>query len=276
MHFLSSTLSLSAVSDVLPLVFQRFTPHVDNPAFRNKRGLVGGCRVDTPTHEPNRDATFKLDAPHLQSQGPITHLTLLTSNHDLDVASSPAPSIPLATMLGRIPTACLGHQTRGIALRSANRPFAHWPILRPLQHPSAAPAPYRAWSSSSRRSAALPETPPPKVPPPPRSALARAKSVLKWSAFLGASSVAGVLLIGGAIFVHDAFTYTDRHVDRVPVNPLALHPETGGPKDLPIARVLVEDEEDEENKKLSLKPRLVILGGGWGVRFSFLSGRLRC
>jgi hypothetical protein len=27
----------------------------------------------------------------------------------------------------------------------------------------------------------------------------------------------------------------------------------------------VDDEEDEENKKLAEKPRLVIVGGGWGV-----------
>ena len=88
----------------------------------------------------------------------------------------------------------------------------------------------------------------------------------KYGALGVAASVAGVLALGGIIFLHDAFTYTDRHVDRVPVNPLALNPETGGPKDLPIAKVLVEDEEDEENKKLAMKPRLVIVGGGWGVR----------
>lgn len=74
-----------------------------------------------------------------------------------------------------------------------------------------------------------------------------------------------MLLLGSAIFLHDAFTYTERHVDRVPVNPLALHPELGGPKQLPVARVLVGDEEDEVNKQLSTKPRLVIVGGGWGV-----------
>jgi NADH dehydrogenase len=50
------------------------------------------------------------------------------------------------------------------------------------------------------------------------------------------------------------------------VSPLALHPETGGPKNLPVARVQVDDEEDEENIKLAEKPRLVIVGGGWGVR----------
>ena len=75
-------------------------------------------------------------------------------------------------------------------------------------------------------------------------------------------------MLGSAIFLHDAFTYTDRHVERVPVNPLALHPETGGPKDLPVARVLVEDEESEKNRALAKKPKLVIIGGGWGVRIA--------
>ncbi|KAL5511768.1 hypothetical protein ACEPAH_4986 [Sanghuangporus vaninii] len=93
----------------------------------------------------------------------------------------------------------------------------------------------------------------------------RVKTVARWTALLGASSAAGVLLLGGAIFLHDAFTYTDRHIDRVPVHPLALNPEVGGPKKLPVAKVLVGDEEDEENKKLMSKPRLVIVGGGWGA-----------
>lgn len=98
----------------------------------------------------------------------------------------------------------------------------------------------------------------------------RVKTCARWTAYAGASSVVGVLLIGSAIFLHDAFTYTERHVDRVPVNPLALNPEVGGPKKLPVARVLVSDEEDEENKALSSKPRLVIVGGGWGVCSSTL------
>ena len=124
----------------------------------------------------------------------------------------------------------------------------------------------RQWSSSSRKDAEKP-TPPPT--PPPKATLGqRLKTAARWTMYIGGSSVAGVLLLGGAIFLHDAFTYTDRHVDRVPVNPLALHPDTGGPKNLPVARVLVEDEEDEENRKLCQKPRLVIVGGGWGVRLS--------
>ena len=132
----------------------------------------------------------------------------------------------------------------------------------------------RAWSSTpflkqedKADSTPASEQPSTRQKPP---FLTRVKTVAKWTAFLGASSVVGVLIIGGAIFLHDAFTYTERHVDRVPVNPLALHPETGGPKNLPIAAVLVGDEEDEENKKLSTKPRLVIVGGGWGVRSSVI------
>jgi NADH dehydrogenase len=77
--------------------------------------------------------------------------------------------------------------------------------------------------------------------------------------------VFGVLAIGAGIFIHDAFTYSEKHVDRVPVSPLALHPERGGPKNLPIVRVQVDDEQDEESKKLAGKPKLVVVGGGWGV-----------
>jgi NADH dehydrogenase len=93
----------------------------------------------------------------------------------------------------------------------------------------------------------------------------RALKVLKYSGYFLLSSSFGILAIGAGIFIHDAFTYTDKHVHCVPVSPLALHPETGGPKNLPVAKVQVEDEEDEENVKLAEKPRLVIVGGGWGV-----------
>lgn len=135
----------------------------------------------------------------------------------------------------------------------------------------------RTWSSTAKRQQErVPETPKDiKLKKSKRSPLQRAVTVVTWTAYATAASVAGVFLLGSAIFLHDAFTYTDRHVERVPVNPLALHPETGGPKDLPIARVLVDDEEDEENRKLAKKPKLVIVGGGWGVRTTILSLVLR-
>jgi len=93
----------------------------------------------------------------------------------------------------------------------------------------------------------------------------RAVKFARYSGYFCLSSVFGVLAIGAGIFIHDAFTYSSKHIDRVPVSPLALHPERGGPKNLPIVRAQVDDEQDEENKKLAEKPRLIVVGGGWGV-----------
>ena len=81
---------------------------------------------------------------------------------------------------------------------------------------------------------------------------------------LGVSSVLGIGVLVGAILLHDAFTYSERHVDRVPANPLALHPKLGGKKNLPVLEVNLDDEE-EGKKSMQGKPRLVIIGGGWGV-----------
>ncbi|CDS02735.1 hypothetical protein LRAMOSA00139 [Lichtheimia ramosa] len=45
---------------------------------------------------------------------------------------------------------------------------------------------------------------------------------------------------------------------------LALHPVTGGAKNLPIVTHQLDDDQPETMQKLN-KPRLVILGGGWGA-----------
>lgn len=78
--------------------------------------------------------------------------------------------------------------------------------------------------------------------------------------FIVSSGVAVV-----AFFVYDASTYRDdpSAVD-VPVSELALHPRRGGPKNLPIAEALVGDQDTEEMAEQKDKPRLVILGTGWG------------
>lgn len=99
----------------------------------------------------------------------------------------------------------------------------------------------------------------------PRPFLYRTRLLLRWTGYAAASTVLGVTLITGAIFIHDAFTYSEAHVDKVPVSPLALHPETGGPKNLPVVAAFLGDIEDPENERISQKPRLVIVGGGWGV-----------
>ncbi|WVR09457.1 hypothetical protein IAU60_006524 [Kwoniella sp. DSM 27419] len=82
---------------------------------------------------------------------------------------------------------------------------------------------------------------------------------------LALSSVLGLGVLVGVILLHDAFTYSERHVDRVPCNPLSLKPRLGGEKNLPILEVNLDDEEDDEKKKMKNKPRLVIVGGGWGA-----------
>lgn len=121
-----------------------------------------------------------------------------------------------------------------------------------------------------------PERTRPIIPlePRPRSRfLRRSFLIAKYTSYLVLSATAGVFALGAAIFIHDAFTYTDKHVERVPVSPLALHPERGGPKHLPVVNALLADEEDEEFRKLSEKPKLVIVGGGWGVSLRAFSIR---
>lgn len=121
------------------------------------------------------------------------------------------------------------------------------------------------WTSRSPRRLAFPRVFTTSSPPKTKF-LHRTLGVVKWSAILVGSSAVGLVILGGCIFVHDAFTYNDKHLAGVPVSPLALHAETGGPKNLPIAGRFLRDEEDEEMVKLLDKPKLVIVGGGWGVR----------
>ncbi|KAF8463805.1 nucleotide-binding domain-containing protein [Gautieria morchelliformis] len=127
----------------------------------------------------------------------------------------------------------------------------------------------RRWSPISPGSLILPRvfaTSSESSSPPPRPKFLRRTLVAaKWSAVFIGSTAVGVVLIGGCIFIHDAFTYNDKHLAGVPVSPLALQTERGGPKNLPIASRFLRDDEDEEMVKLSEKPRLVIVGGGWGA-----------
>lgn len=80
-----------------------------------------------------------------------------------------------------------------------------------------------------------------------------------------ASAIGLGLLIAG-ILLHDTLTYAQRRTCLdVPVHPLSIHPRRGGPKNLPIIELDLDDEEDAQMKELKDKPRVVILGGGWGV-----------
>jgi NADH dehydrogenase len=78
------------------------------------------------------------------------------------------------------------------------------------------------------------------------------------AAWVGISSV---VLVGGilAFFLYDASTYKEHNTQSdIDVSQLALQPRRGGPKNLPIAEAFIDDDVSKS------KPRLVILGGGWG------------
>lgn len=89
-------------------------------------------------------------------------------------------------------------------------------------------------------------------------------AVYKTAAWLGISlTVLGVGVIG--FFVYDASTYKEHTTQSdINVSQLALQPRRGGPKNLPIAEVYIDDDEPERREAAKEKPRLVILGGGWG------------
>lgn len=77
-----------------------------------------------------------------------------------------------------------------------------------------------------------------------------------------------IVISGGlvvAFFIYDATTYReDPDTAELSVSELALNPRKGGPKNLPIAEYFVDDEEDEGMREQKHKPKLVILGTGWG------------
>ncbi|KAL6719125.1 hypothetical protein ACLMJK_003362 [Lecanora helva] len=88
--------------------------------------------------------------------------------------------------------------------------------------------------------------------------------VYRSSAYAG-----GFILISGglvlAFFIYDASTYReDLSYTDIPVSEYALEPKRGGPKNLPIAQVLVDDDDCPENSRSKDKPKLVVLGSGWG------------
>ncbi|TVY55219.1 External alternative NAD(P)H-ubiquinone oxidoreductase B1, mitochondrial [Lachnellula cervina] len=84
------------------------------------------------------------------------------------------------------------------------------------------------------------------------------------AAWLGGSILflsAGVVVF----FLYDASTYReDLSYRDIHVSEIALSPRLGGPKNLPIAEVQIDDDDCAEMQRQKDKPKLVILGGGWG------------
>lgn len=139
------------------------------------------------------------------------------------------------------------------------------PAIRPSRGPSAAivvshtrHSPHRTViSPQGATNCHLPSFPP--------HSFTQRHSIASLCARLVLSSILGLGFLTGVILLHDAFAYSERHVDRVPTNALALQPRRGGIKNLPILEVNLDEEEDEVKRAMKGKPRLVIVGGGWGV-----------
>jgi NADH:ubiquinone reductase (H+-translocating) len=83
-------------------------------------------------------------------------------------------------------------------------------------------------------------------------------------AWLGSSiAFIGIGVVG--FFLYDASTYKESsELGEVDVSQIALNPRRGGPKNLPIYEVQIDDDDCENKKRSKDKPKLVILGGGWG------------
>jgi len=68
-----------------------------------------------------------------------------------------------------------------------------------------------------------------------------------------------------AFFIYDASTYKiDPEITDLEISELALNPRRGGPKNLPIIEHFIDDDESADKKNQKHKPKLVVLGTGWG------------
>ncbi|CAK7198135.1 hypothetical protein SEUCBS139899_000793 [Sporothrix eucalyptigena] len=96
-----------------------------------------------------------------------------------------------------------------------------------------------------------------------------AQRTFKHIAFRGLAWIGGsiVFISLGVIgfFIYDYNTYKEgaEHED-IAVSQLALNPRRGGPKNLPLYEVQIDDSDCDERLRTKDKPKLVILGGGWG------------
>jgi NADH dehydrogenase len=81
--------------------------------------------------------------------------------------------------------------------------------------------------------------------------------------FIGVSASVAITFLA-LFFVYDATTYVPTEVPPVDVSQAALSPVRGGPKNLPICYSHLDSHESPEKMEMAKKPKLVILGSGWG------------
>lgn len=154
------------------------------------------------------------------------------------------------------------------------------PRIYPIHPRSSATASRSSWQKASESKATSSSTP----RSPRRSALIASRPFIRHlsgsplpqtkskvlnfayraAAWFG-SSIAFLGLGVVAFFLYDASTYkeTVEHAE-ICVPQSALNPRRGGPKNLPILEAYLDDQESEATKRHLDKPKLVILGGGWG------------
>lgn len=108
----------------------------------------------------------------------------------------------------------------------------------------------------------------PKTIPPPKSfmgstLLGRIVKGTYFAIMVGSTTIF-VLLCG--FFIYDATTYApEPFPENVKVSQLALSPEKGGPDNLPILKRNLDDYDSPEKEQLQYRPKLVVLGSGWGA-----------
>ena len=90
------------------------------------------------------------------------------------------------------------------------------------------------------------------------------KVCFRAAAYLGTFVAVGTGLVV-VFFIYDASTYSEDPTEvEIPVSELAMNPRRGGPKNLPILEHSIDDDQSEECRAQRDKPRLVLLGTGWG------------
>ncbi|KAK9451180.1 uncharacterized protein V1518DRAFT_412749 [Limtongia smithiae] len=138
----------------------------------------------------------------------------------------------------------------------------------------------RTLASTTGVRAASTSTPPPPVDacdkvaaaaaiPPAPVGTSLKRRVLRGIYYLSLAIGLGVMTVGllvAGLFLYDSTTYKElSDVEDIEISTLALHPRIGGPKNLPILERYLGDEDCEVNKLSMNKPRLVVLGSGWGA-----------
>jgi NADH:ubiquinone reductase (H+-translocating) len=152
-----------------------------------------------------------------------------------------------------------------------NKPLRSVPQQSLRAHPRTATSPILqsiiiSSAHTPRRKALSPYSARPistKPLPAPRSRAGRFvyRSLFYFGGFIAVISSAIV-----AFFIYDATTYhTEPEVVDIPVSAVALNPRRGGPKHLQIAEHFVDDDDTPQKKNQKHKPKLVILGTGWGA-----------